>query len=239
MRSYLCLVFTAILLTNSRAPAGDLTFHSGPAQVHLLELFTSEGCSSCPPAEARLSGLKDSPGLWKQIVPISFHVDYWDSLGWPDRFASPTYTERQRTYAAEWGSDSVYTPEFVLDGREFTGTAIPSPSSRGGDLSVVLDSARHVTVHYQSPAPSHDTHWEAHIAMLGAGLETNVRGGENGGRRLRHDFVALGLLSLPLRPGTDSAVVTLPPQKEGEKAIAVWITQAGQTTPMQSAGSWE
>ena len=69
--------------------AAETRFESGPQQISLVELYTSEGCSSCPPAEAWLSRLKEEPGLWKNFVPIAFHVDYWDRLGWRDRFSSP------------------------------------------------------------------------------------------------------------------------------------------------------
>src|SRR6516164_9572668 len=91
-------------------------FESGPAQVSLLELYTSEGCSSCPPAEAWLGELSRNPNLWRAVVPVSFHVDYWDNLGWKDGFSSREFTLRQRFYAASWGSESVYTPGFVLNG---------------------------------------------------------------------------------------------------------------------------
>src|SRR5256886_7314986 len=84
-----------------------------------VELFTSEGCSSCPPADAWISQLKESPDLWKKIVPVVFHVDYWDNLGWRDRFAKPEFTERQRRYVAACRGDSVYTPGFVVNGREW------------------------------------------------------------------------------------------------------------------------
>jgi hypothetical protein len=205
----------------------------------LLELYTSEGCSSCPPAEERFSSLKANPALWKEVVPVAFHVDYWDNLGWPDRFASPAYTQRQQGYAREWATGSIYTPEFVLDGQEFRAAEIPAPSGSGGNLVVILDSARALTVQYQPATPAPGTLWEAHIALLGAGLTTEVRAGENGGRRLRHDFVALALLSLPLRAGTNAAALTLPPAKDGEKAIAAWITRADQSAPLQAAGGWE
>jgi hypothetical protein len=68
--------------------AGESVFESAPNKVHLLELFTSEGCSSCPPAEEWLTKLKQNPGLWRDFVPVAFHVDYWDHLGWRDRFAA-------------------------------------------------------------------------------------------------------------------------------------------------------
>jgi len=239
MQGALCFFLAALILGPGCAVAGDLVFKTGPKQVHLLELFTSEGCGSCPPAEERLSTLKGNAGLWKDVIPVCFHVDYWDYLGWPDRFASPAYTVRQQNYAREWGGDSVYTPEFVLDGREFRTGEIPAASGSGGNLTVELNSAREMTIRYESATPDPKAAWEAHIAPLGLGLETEVRGGENGGRRLRHDFVAFSLVSLPLHAGTNSATVTLAAPKEGEKAIAVWITHAGQSSPVQAAGAWE
>ena len=233
------LLIAMMLLIPASGLAGVVIIRSGPGRVHLLELFTSEGCSSCPPAEERLSSLKANAGLWKTVVPVEFHVDYWDSLGWPDRFASATYTQRQQAYASEWGGDSVYTPEFALDGREFKGAEIPAASGSGGNLEANLDSSRQLTVRYQPATPGPGIAWEAHIATLGLGLETEVRGGENGGRRLRHDFVALSLLTLPLHAGTIAGTLTLPPAKEGEKAIAVWVTRTNESAPIQAAGGWE
>src|SRR5436309_15974793 len=83
--------------------AADRVFESGPQKVRLIELFTSEGCSSCPPAEAWLSKLKSDPRLWKDFVPLAFHVDYWDHLGWRDPFASKEWTRsEERRVGKEW-----------------------------------------------------------------------------------------------------------------------------------------
>src|SRR5579862_6783150 len=90
------------------AHAAPIQFQSSERQVALVELYTSEGCSSCPPAEAWLSRLKDKPGLWSEFVPVAFHVEYWDALGWRDKWSSKDYSERQRDYAASWGSDNIY-----------------------------------------------------------------------------------------------------------------------------------
>src|ERR1041385_865018 len=88
------------MVTTVFADVGEIVFESKPARAHLLELYTSEGCSSCPPAEQWMSALKNQPRLWQDIVPIAFHVDYWDRLGWRDPFASKLWTDRQAHYSA-------------------------------------------------------------------------------------------------------------------------------------------
>ena len=131
------------------AASGETTFMSKPNRAHLLELFTSEGCSSCPPAEAWLSKLKDAPGLWTDFVPLAFHVDYWDRLGWRDPFAAKAWTARQYQYSAFWKSSSVYTPGFVLDGREWRNSGVPSASSETpGVLKISFDNSNRVTANF-------------------------------------------------------------------------------------------
>jgi hypothetical protein len=120
---------------------GTVVFQSSDHQTALLELYTSEGCSGCPPAEAWLSQLKNLPRLWKDFVPVAFHVDYWDYLGWRDPWATKGFSERQRSYAQPWGSDSVYTPGFVLNGKEWgAGSGLNdgplASTTRGGMLKV-------------------------------------------------------------------------------------------------------
>src|SRR5881394_2772067 len=98
----LLICLPAMFVAAVNAQHTSFTFQSSGEQVALLELYTSEGCSSCPPAETWLSRLKESPKLWKDFVPVAFHVDYWDYLGWKDPFAAKVYTERQHEYASLW-----------------------------------------------------------------------------------------------------------------------------------------
>jgi len=89
------------------------TSASGPVVV---ELFTSQGCSSCPPADRLLSKLSRDPRLAGRVIPLAFHVDYWDYIGWRDPFASPRWSQRQKDYARVFRSNRIYTPQLVVSG---------------------------------------------------------------------------------------------------------------------------
>lgn len=225
--------------------AGEIRLTSEPQQISLVELYTSEGCSSCPPAEAWLSRLKDDPGLWKQFVPLAFHVDYWDRLGWRDRFSSSQWTERQRRYAALWQSGSVYTPAVVVNGREQRGwsaTSLSEPNEKSpGRLRVTSSDGKTFSIEFQ-PASGNATNWEAHLAFLGCGITSNVRAGENSGRHLAHDFVVLALQKAGLKAENGTARVRLtasaPSEPGARAAIAIWVTEPGQLVPVQATGGW-
>lgn len=212
------------------------TFRSGDHHTHLLELFSSEGCSSCPPAESWLGALRDDSGLWRDFVPVAFHVDYWDRLGWRDRFARPEFTARQYAYAGAWGSDTVYTPGFVLDGAEWRRG---SPPRVGGEAAGVLtvDWAEDGMCRVAFAAPPGE--YEVHGAILGAGIVSSVRAGENSGRTLRHDFVVLDMHAAPFVDG--KTVLQLPRSPDrtvSRQAIAVWVTRRGDLAPVQATGGW-
>jgi hypothetical protein len=215
----------------------EIRFESAESQTNLLELFTSEGCSSCPPAETWFGSLQNEAGLWKSFVPVAFHVDYWNSLGWHDRYSSPVFTRRQRVYGALWNAGSIYTPEFVLNGQEWsrTGGTPPVPSGkRPGRLRVTVGGDSTVTVRFQ---PLTGSRFVAHIAPLTGGV-TEVRAGENAGRKLRHEFVALALLSAPLESaggGTFEAHLTLP-EKLSANALAAWVSSPDDPVPLQATG---
>jgi hypothetical protein len=231
------------------AAGSELTFQSPPGRhADLLELYTSEGCSSCPPAEAWLNRLIDSPQLWASVVPIAFHVDYWDNLGWRDRFASPAATQRQRAYAAAWGGDSVYTPGFVLDGREWRDWSGFSPGElpaaapgqdSAGQLRAVVHDGKTVTVTYRAVGRP-DAPREISVALLGCGLVSNIKAGENGGRSLRHDFVALAFESKKLPGGAvQTAVFDLPAPRDVQSlALAVWVREPARAGVEQATGGW-
>lgn len=219
-------------------------FESPENQVVLLELFTSEGCSSCPPAERWLGSLTEQPGLWTEFVPLAFHVDYWDYIGWRDRFASSDYSQRQRRYAREGGLRSVYTPGVLQDGQEWRGWyRNPKPdktSARSGKLSLHLDG-REIQAAYRNFS-GQESQLDVHVALLGMGLETRVKAGENDGRVLNHEFVVLGLTSAPLTAigARHAAELSLPEwsQEAPRYALAAWVSVAGEQAPLQALGGY-
>lgn len=218
------------------ARADDQTFNSGANRAHLLELYTSEGCSSCPPAETWLSHLKTEPRLWSDFVPIAFHVDYWDRLGWRDPFAAKEWTARQYTYSASWKSESVYTPGFVLDAREWQNNRVPAPGTESpGTLKVAVANDGSAKVMF-APSTKNGAPLEVHLAQLGFGLRTNVGAGENRGRQLLHDFVVLSLATEPLSAG--EATMRLAKTEKPTGAVAVWITERSGLEPIQATGGW-
>jgi hypothetical protein len=183
-------------LNLSNLAAEPIRLQSTEEQVDLLELYSSEGCSSCPPAESWLSGLKKSPKLWRDLVPIAFHVDYWDSLGWKDTFASKEFSARQREYADHWRSQSVYTPGFVFNGREWRGwfqhqAFPPKTSKRIGVLQGLSADGSSWSFTFQPIGSAATGPYEFHAALLGFELTSDVKAGENRGRKLDHDFVVL------------------------------------------------
>ena len=213
----------------------------------MLELYTSEVCSSCPPAEAWLSGLKESPRLWKDFAPVAFHVDYWDYLGWKDSWSDAEFSERQRSYAQLWHAENIYTPEYVLNGQEwrnwFTGKNGPkSDNERVGILAVTSTDTNRWQVSYV-PEKISNAHYEIHAAWLVGGIISDVKAGENRGRKLPHDFAVANLVQIGLTNTNGWArgkFILAPPRTNAGKtsALAVWVTRAGELQPLQSTGGW-
>lgn len=238
-------VLCGTLLVVGSLRAEEVTMVSGPERVSLVELYTSEGCSSCPPAERWLGELRANRGLWKQFVPLAFHVDYWDGLGWEDQWSKRQFTTRQRRYAAGWGSGTVYTPGVVLNGREWRAWRGADPASAAdhpkvGDLEIRATTEGEVAVLF-SPAKQVPGTIIANVALLGTGIRSDVKAGENRGRELRHDFVVLEWISAPMSSGETqraSAKLTIPKERPRRLAIAAWVTTADDPSPIQAAGGW-
>jgi hypothetical protein len=220
---------------------------SSSRQTSLLELYTSEGCSGCPPAEAWLSKLKNNPGLWHEFVPVAFHVDYWNKLGWRDRLSDESFTERQQNYARLWSAENVYTPEFVVNGREWHNwyglRGAPVSSAAGaGVLRANSADGKHWQAHF-TPAEGDHVNYEVTAAVLISDFSSDVDAGENAGSHLNHDFAALSLITRPLVRETNGYVgqFIIDPEPKGisgRLAMAVWATRAGELGPLQATGGW-
>lgn len=206
----------------------------------LVELFTSQGCSSCPPADALLAELAERPG----VVAIALHVDYWDYLGWADGFADSVFTTRQHRYTHHSGERMVYTPQMVLDGQHFMigsdamGVAQALMAQASADASLEISVARsdhdaetEITLHALTALP---TPCEVMLVAVDPMREVTITGGENAGHRLRYVNVARELrvlaewdgadltLSVPL-PQQGRAALIVQAQGQGPVLGAVWL----------------
>ena len=205
MHRLLPFVVATLLSPLARA---DCVVQSASTRPHLIELYSSEGCSSCPPAEAWLRSVRNDTNA----VALEFHVDYWDSLGWRDRFADARYTARQQAFAAHAGSPGVYTPEVTLDGREWRDWYRRGelPSSPRGSASMTMSVDPGTPLHVRvdtTPADSADTSaYGNYIALIEDGLSSQVRAGENRGALLRHDHVVRAFVGPLARAEADVPV---------------------------------
>lgn len=201
---YFLLTTLAVLavFAVSREWVGASDMPSGTGSPVLVELFTSEGCSSCPPADALLQKLDQSGS---QVVVLSEHVDYWNQLGWRDPFSSSFFSQRQSAYASHFGLSGVYTPQMVVDGSaEFVG----SDSNQASDqvqkagthnkvpvrLSSPELSGKTLQVHVETgPLPASNKEAAVYFVVALNHAESQVQQGENGGRRLSHAGVVRSL----------------------------------------------
>jgi hypothetical protein len=215
----------AIILSALAATAGNAapacTASSGPHTTALVELYTSEGCSSCPPADDWLSRTGRARRSGSEFVPLALHVPYWDDLGWRDVFAQPAFAARQSRLVAANGHHTSYTPQIFVAG-------VDVPAWHAGDAEAEIrrieaqPAAAHITLRTTASADSLTIDAEAatldpsratafHIAITESGLISTVAAGENRGATLRHDYVLRRLLSaLPLKAGRLAERVAIP-----------------------------
>jgi hypothetical protein len=225
--------------------AGDST-NSKPANPVLIELFTSEGCSSCPPADRLLVQLQQQHVAdGAELLLLGEHVDYWNELGWTDRFSSHQFSERQSKYAASFGG-SPYTPQMVIDGQaQLVGNnadgvqrAIAQASTRPKPARVSLNWARdnHLAVEVDHAGPSD----RLMLAVTEDDLSTNVRSGENGGHVLRHTAVVRNLQEVGTTAGgayKGTIPVPLDPAWNRAKLHLIVFVQDANTSRIVGAAS--
>jgi len=212
---------------------------SSPDHPILVELFTSEGCSSCPPADALLLKMDTSqPVPGAQLIVLSEHVDYWDHDGWKDPNSSPTLTERQTAYVGALGLKTPYTPQIIVDGTtelrigdpqqtsKMLHEAVASPKIpvRIGEVTVDAGDPAVIQTHIEADGSSDKHNADVFVAVALDRVESQVLRGENGGRHLTHVAVVVQLtkigklkkgqsfgetVQLKLKPGTDAKNVRI------------------------------
>ena len=225
--------------------AGGLTFTSTAQQNSVIELYTSEGCSSCPPAEAWLNKQLLSDKLWHQVIPVAFHVTYWDYLGWSDVFAQRAFDQRQRRLAQK-NATGVYTPGVFLNGaewrswRRFPDGPPERTAPNVGQLTAKLTPAQ-TSVIQATFNPTHITDQVLYLdsVLLDTQLNTQVRAGENRGRRLTHQFVARHLQTASMRRNGQeyTGQLRLPETWRHHHAISIWV-RTGDGEVLQATGGW-
>ena len=197
-----CMLVAVVAAFWPAVAAADCRAASPDHTVALIELYTSEGCDSCPPADRWFSAL-DLSRSGQQAVALAFHVDYWDRLGWRDRFGSSTYTERQREQMTRRRAAFVYTPQVLMQGAEFSdwrGTDRPAtelvainaqPARATLDLVATPrdDKSVDVDLYVRIPQVRDRTNAAVAVALTQNGLASDVKAGENAGKRLAHDHV--------------------------------------------------
>ena len=252
MHKILTIVSFALILLTSNAfayPYQTQQFKSTATQVTLVELFTSEGCNSCPPAEHWINNLKTKKNLWTEFVPVAFHVDYWDYLGWKDVYAKPEYTQRQRFYAAE-NRETVYTPGVRAEGREWRHwrradlerlSEIDRQSIGVLDLNIADDGTFKATFDLHQGKTLNDLAIKGEpyfltVALLGMGISTEVKRGENAGRTLDHDFIVLNSQDYEIKKGAWQGKLPTSKHKASEYSLAAWVSSNKSLTPIQVVG---
>jgi len=168
------------------------TFSSGASKVPLLELYSSEGCSSCQPADNWLSKYQQHPEPWSKLILLAFHVDYWNHLGWNAPFANKNNSQRQYRYKHNGNVRAVYSPGFVYNGKESRNcsyrSSLPAIEGNAGNLTVHLDGTT-ITATFDDNNPL-QTPLLLNITLLGFDLAPSIPAGENKGKILKHNFVA-------------------------------------------------
>ena len=211
-------------------------FHASEDKAQLVELFTSQGCSSCPNAERWLNNFKNDPDLWVTLFPIAWHVDYWDSLGWVDRFSSTEANHRQYRYHHQKVTSGVYTPQAVINGVEWraliTRLKPDLPETKVASqprLNLQIEGS-----HFTAQSELENT--VLNLALIGMDFSIKIKRGENAGRILEEQFVMLGFAQYAQQDL--HWVGELPTSKDNipPQAVIAWITEPGNSTPLSITG---
>lgn len=236
MFKYILLVYLVLI---NLLLAEPLQIQSGVNKKVLIELYTSEGCSSCPPAEKFLNNLKLEKNLWKKHIPIAFHVDYWDYIGWKDPYAQSIFGQRQSLYAKINKMRTVYTPAFIINGKSWRRglffSNLPEESSITGNLKLTIDN-KSIKANY-NPVSARGKPLKLNVALLGMNLVSKIKRGENAGRTAKHEFVVVGFKSVESKNLRWKLQLPEMHYKKSKKyAIAAWVSSINDPSPLQVVG---
>ena len=201
----------------------------------VVELFTSQGCSSCPPADELMQELADRD----DVIALALHVDYWDYIGWKDRFADPLHTERQRNYARIAGRKSIYTPQMIVNGKDSIvgaramdlADAIQAHRGRDGGVSLQVSRKGDVLTVWARNRGGHGA-MVVHMLRYLRDREVKITKGENAGRRLHYTNIVQNWTVLTRWPGKDELAIEAP--VPGDEPVVVLI-QAAEQGPILAA----
>ncbi len=232
MRSFFLLA-AALGPAVALATGAACSARSGPIAPTVVELYTSEGCSSCPPADRWLSTLRGRA----DVLPLAFHVTYWDRLGWPDRFGNPAYTARQHQLAQQAGRTQVYTPQVVANGQDWQRwPQLPKPNA-GPAPALTLERQGDAVRVNVAALPNTGARWAGYWAVLEDQHQSRVTAGENSGRELQHDHVVR--LYQPVPPwtaaaGLQASLTVSSGDPRHPRRVAFVLTEAGSARPLQA-----
>lgn len=225
-------VSIALILLPDVTAAADCAASSTDRPTPLLELYTSEGCDSCPPADRFVSELRARDPTGHRAVVLAFHVDYWDKLGWIDRYAQSRFSERQQIVNSRIGSRVVYTPQLVLNGKDYRRAArddfekrldeLRSAKARAAIQLALVPGGDRVDISgaWSAAGAQHAQGW---LALYENRLESDVTSGENRNKRLKHDFVVRDIAG-PFASGAISHAFKLNPEwKRADLGVASFV----------------
>jgi hypothetical protein len=221
-----------------------IVVNSGDRQTAVVELYTSEGCSSCPRADRWLEKLVTAPQQDLDLLALAFHVDYWDHLGWKDRFSNVDYTKRQRVLGANNRQRTIYTPEFFVNGKEARGSGnilnkIQQTNQQPASITLQLTVSREqseLVVAVQTPSELDNGEPIHHRYLVYENkLSTDVKRGENSGKVLRHEQVVRYMSPAQSLQAENQHRIAIDPAWQAENVgIAVLVTSVGAHRYLQA-----
>ncbi len=222
------------LASASLAAQNTCSAQSAATLTPVIELYTSEGCSSCPPADQWVSTLK-SANAKGQVVAQAFHVNYWDYIGWTDRFAAPAYTTRQKQISSANKLDGIYTPQWVKNGITTRGFSSSIASSEPARAQIALTQTAAESFEATVTPSDPQAAWIAYFTVTEHGHVSRVTAGENKGETLAHDFVVRQYVPLGNYTGAQKLKLsTLPANDKNPRQINLVVTDSKTGKPLQA-----